>query len=132
VFGSVRALCIIAAFLASGASPGHAQTDLTIAKQSVRECVVQVRQDATRRENYDQSGQPPMWRNFDAYISPDGRVHNNAKFLGEQDGGPIALRLHRCSQTLSLASRRDLAEDGLNQCERETDQARQWWTSQPG
>jgi hypothetical protein len=93
VFGSVRALCIIGAFLVAGASPGHAQTDLTVAKQSVRECVAQVRQDATRHENYDQFGQPPMWRNFDAFISPDGRVHNNAKFLGEQDG---VYRFEKC------------------------------------
>jgi len=56
MFGLVRGLCIIAAFVSSGASSGHAQTDFTAVKQAVRECVAQVRQEATRRENYDQFG----------------------------------------------------------------------------
>jgi hypothetical protein len=93
MFGLVRGLCIIAAFVSFAASSGHAQTDLTAAKQAVRECVAQVRQEATRRENYDQFGQPAMWRNFDAYVSPDGLVHNNTKLVGEQDG---VYRFEKC------------------------------------
>ena len=27
-------------------------------------------------------GQPPLWHNFDAYVSPDTRVHNNANLVG--------------------------------------------------
>jgi hypothetical protein len=91
VFGSVPAPYIIA-MLVYAASPAFAQTDLTTTKQAVRECVTQVRQDAMRAENY-QYGQPPMWRKFDAYISPDGRVHNNAKLVGEQDG---VYRFEKC------------------------------------
>jgi hypothetical protein len=93
MFGLVRGLCIVAAFVSSAASSGHAQTDLTAAKQAVRECIAQVRQEATRRENYDEFGQPPIWRNFDAYVSPDGLVHNNIKFVGERDG---AYRFEKC------------------------------------
>jgi len=92
VFGSVRGLCLTAAFIALAGSPSHAQTDLIAAKQAVRECVVQVRKDSMRPENY-QFGQPPMWTNFDAYLSPDGRVHNNAKLVGEQDG---VYRFEKC------------------------------------
>jgi hypothetical protein len=72
--------------VATATVPGHAQTDLTAANQAVSECVVQVRRAATLRENYDQFGRPPMWRNFDAFLGPDGRVHENGKFVGEQDG----------------------------------------------
>src|SRR6185369_9467763 len=43
-------------------------------------------------ENY-QFRQPPMWRNFDAYVSPDGRVHNNTKFVGEHEG---VYRFEKC------------------------------------
>jgi hypothetical protein len=75
VFGSVRVPCIVAASVACAASPSYSQIDLAAVGQAVRECVAQVRQDAIRRENYDLLGQPPMWRNFDAYVSPDGRVH---------------------------------------------------------
>jgi hypothetical protein len=89
---SIRALCIAVAFLASAASPGQAQTDLTAAQQAVRECVVQVRQEAAQTENY-QFGQPPMWRTFDAYISPDGRIHNNALLVGQQEG---VYRFEKC------------------------------------
>jgi len=92
LFGSARALSIIGALAASAAAPAHAQTDLIAAKQAVRGCVGQVQQEATRPENY-QFGQPPMWRNFDAYLSPDGRVHNNAKLVGEQDG---VYRFEKC------------------------------------
>jgi hypothetical protein len=76
-----------------GSRPRPCQTDLTAVKQVVRECVAQVRREAAQRENYDQFGQPPMWRNFDAYLSPDGRVHNNANFVGEQDG---VYRFEKC------------------------------------
>jgi len=86
VFDSVRVPVMAAALLTVATVPGHAQTDLTAAQQAVRECVTQVRRAATLRENYDQFGQPPMWRNFDAFVAPDGRVHENAKFVGEQDG----------------------------------------------
>ena len=86
VFKSVRILMMATALLTVAAVPGHAQTDLTAAKQAVSECVAQVRRAATLRENYDQFGQPPMWRNFDAFVAPDGRVHENANFVGEQDG----------------------------------------------
>jgi hypothetical protein len=84
------------------ASPSYSQTDLAAAKQAVRECVAQVRQDAIRPENY-QFGQPPLWRNFDAYVSPDGLVHNNAQFVGEQDG---VYRFEKClaDHGLSLGS----------------------------
>ena len=86
VFYSGRILLVLGtAFLLAAALPGHAQIDLNPAKQVVRECVAQVRQEASRRE-HDQLGQAPMWRNFDAYVSPDGRVHNNTKFVGERDG----------------------------------------------
>jgi hypothetical protein len=93
VFGSVRVPCIVAASVACAASPSYSQIDLAAVRQAVRECVAQVRQDAIRRENYDQLGQPPMWRNFDAYVSPDGRVHNNARFVGEQEG---VYRFEKC------------------------------------
>ena len=86
MFKSVRILMMATALLTVAAVPGHAQTDLTAAKQAVSECVAQVRRAATLRENYDQFGQPPMWRNFDAFVAPDGRVHENANFVGEQDG----------------------------------------------
>jgi hypothetical protein len=74
------------ALLTGAAVPGRAQPDVTAAKQAVRECVALVRRAATLRENYDQFGQPPMWRNFDAFVAPDGRVHDNTKFVGEQGG----------------------------------------------
>src|SRR4051794_18266774 len=47
--------------------------------------VARVRQEAARRENATTFG-PPMWKDFDAYVSPDGRVHNNARLVGEVDG----------------------------------------------
>jgi hypothetical protein len=92
MFRCVRILCIVAACLPWMTSAASAQLDLTAAKQAVQECVGQVRQEATRPETY-QFGQPPMWRNFDAYISPDGNVHNNAMYVGEQEG---VYRFDRC------------------------------------
>jgi len=91
------------AFLLSALFPAQAQGDLNAAKQAVRDCVARVRQDASRRENYDQFGHPPMWSSFDAYVSPDGRVHNNAKFVGEQDG---VYRFEKClaERAFSLGS----------------------------
>jgi hypothetical protein len=85
VFRSIRPLWVIAAVMTCASARSHAQTDLTAAKQAVRECVAQVRQDATRPENATELG-PPMWKNFDAYVSPDGRVHNNARRVGETEG----------------------------------------------
>jgi len=34
-----------------------------------------------------------MWKDFDAYIAPDGRVFNNVRFVGEQDG---LYRFNKC------------------------------------
>ena len=93
MIASVRVSCVVVAGVACAASPSYGQTGLAAAKQAVRECVAQVRQDAIRPENY-QFGQPPMWRNFDAYVSPDGLVHHTAhQFVGEQEG---VYRFEKC------------------------------------
>src|SRR6185437_15952243 len=87
VLNTVRIVSAVAAgFVLCAPFSGHAQTDLNAVKRAVTQCVAQVRQEATRRENFDQTGLPPMWRDFDAYVSPDGKVHNNVRFVGEQDG----------------------------------------------
>jgi hypothetical protein len=83
---------VLTAFLLLLAVPVHAQTDMAVIKTTVHECVNRVRQDANRPENY-QFGQPPMWKNFDAYVSPDGRVYNNARLVGEMDG---VYRFEKC------------------------------------
>jgi hypothetical protein len=91
-----------AALAVLSVSPAYAQIDLTAVKQAVGECVARVRQDANRPENY-QYGQPPMWKNFDAYVAPNGLVQNNARFVGEQEG---VYRFEKClaDYRISLSS----------------------------
>ena len=82
----MRHAIIILAFVAVSIIQARAQSDnLTAAKAAVEACVTEVRNQAKRPENF-QFGVPPMWRNFDAYIAPDGRIFNNVRFVGEQDG----------------------------------------------
>jgi hypothetical protein len=83
---------ILLTFLPLMPVPVHAQTDLAAINAAVQECVNRVRKDGMRPENY-QFGQPPIWKNFDAYLSPDGRVYNNARLVGEMDG---VYRFQKC------------------------------------
>jgi len=59
---------------------------------AARTCAKDVRDQAKRPENFE-FGQPPMWKNFDAYVSPDGRFFNNARRHGETDG---VFRFKKC------------------------------------
>ena len=89
----MRQPIIILALAAAFVTQAHAQTDnLVAAKAAVQACVENVRNQAKQPENL-QFGAPPMWKDFDAYIAPDGRVFNNVRFVGEEDG---LYRFNKC------------------------------------
>jgi hypothetical protein len=82
----MRHLIIVLALVTVSIGQAHAQSDsLAAAKAAVQACVKDVRDQAKRPENF-QFGAPPMWKDFDAYIAPDGRVFSNVRLVGEQDG----------------------------------------------
>ena len=58
---------------------------LAAARAAVKACAADVREQAKRPENF-QSGQPPMWHDFDAYLALDGRIINNADQVGDMEG----------------------------------------------
>lgn len=81
------------ALLIASTVQAHAQNDaLASTKRVVQTCVSEVRTQAFKPENFE-FGQPPMWKNFDAYVSPDGRVFNNARLNGEAGG---VYRFEKC------------------------------------
>jgi len=78
----------LAAVFALGvtAQPAQALADsFTEAKSATTECIKSVRQQALAPEN-SQFGEPAMWRNFDAFVSPDGRMHDNVQIQGQIQG----------------------------------------------
>jgi hypothetical protein len=80
------ALIILFLFAIAGVAQARAQANNLVAlKAAVRTCVRNVREQAERPENF-QFGQPPMWKNFDAYVSPDGLIHNNVLYVSQMDG----------------------------------------------
>ena len=84
---------IILALAVASVSPSHAQSNnLAGAKAAVQACVEDVRDQAKRPENF-QFGAAPTWKNFDAYIAPDGLIFNNARLNGEMDG---VYRFNKC------------------------------------
>lgn len=89
----MRLLIIVVALVMASVGQAHAQSDsLAVAKAAVQACVKDVRAQAKRPENFQFSA-PPMWKNFDAYIAPDGRIFNNVRLVGEQDG---LYRFNKC------------------------------------
>jgi hypothetical protein len=106
----MRHLIIVVALVMASIGQAHAQSDsLAAVKAAVQACVKDVRDQAKRPENF-QFGAPPMWKDFDAYIAPDGRVFNNVRLVGEQDGlyrfnkclAEHGFELHRVSRRLQL------------------------------
>lgn len=79
-------------------SIAHAnRADLASVQGVVHECVKRIRQEATAINQY---GRLPLWKKFDAYLSPDWQLHNNARFVGEMEG---LYRFEKC-----------LAEEGIS------------------
>ena len=88
-----KPLIALALPLALTAARAAAQYDpLATARAAVKACVEDVREQAKRPKNF-QSGHPPMWSDFDAYLAPDGRIVNNADQVGDMEG---LFRLKKC------------------------------------
>lgn len=71
------------------------------AKQAVRNCVASVRRQARNPDAFE-FGSPPLWSNFDAYLSPDGLVHNNAYRNGDLGG---KYRFNKCLAEMGYSLR---------------------------
>jgi hypothetical protein len=70
--------------LSEGPRPSAVDPYLAL-KAAVQTCVRFVREQARQPENFSY-GMAPLWNNFDAYVSPDGYVYNNAHLVGQMDG----------------------------------------------